>query len=166
MGRFTQTSRGSYGRLCSFRLVAAAVCASIAASLAGTAWAASGRHLLTSHLTRTTSAVRARHATAAFTGKLQLDGKNSSFTWTLTSAKLTGAAVHAGIYFGKAAKGSQLALLLCSNCGATAQGYYHGSYVAGRRFVRAILHGRAYIVIQTKRNPKGEIRGRIRAKTA
>jgi hypothetical protein len=167
MRRLTQTSRGSYGRLCSSRLVAGTVCASIAASLAGTAWAASGRHLLTtSHLTRTTSAVQARHASGAFTGKLQLDGKNSSFTWTLTSAKLTGTAVHAGIYFGKAAKPSQLAMLLCNTCSAAAQGYYHGSYVAGRRFVRAMLRGRAYVVIQTKRNPKGEIRGRIKVKRA
>ena len=44
----------------------------------------------------------------------------------------------------------------------TAQVYYHGSYVAGRRFVRAVLHNHAYVVVQTKRNPRGEIRGRIR----
>jgi hypothetical protein len=120
---------------------------------------------LTSHLKRTPSARSARHATGKFTGELILAGKDSSFTWKLTSGHLSGAAVQAGIYFGKAAKPSQLAMLLCNECNRSAQGYYHGSYVAGRRFVRTVLRGRAYVVVQTKRHPKGEIRGRIRAST-
>jgi hypothetical protein len=109
--------------------------------------------------------VGARHAAGRFTGRLVIAGNRSSFTWKLTSGHLSGVAVHAGIYFGKTAKPSQLAMLLCNKCSRTAQGYYRGSYVAGRRFVRAILHGRAYLVVQTKRNPRGEIRGRIKAKT-
>jgi hypothetical protein len=165
MGRTIQTSRGSCGRPCSLRFVAAAVCASVVASLAGTGGAASGTHALTSHLIRTASALDAAHATGKLTGKLTIAGKNSSFTWKLTSSHLSGAAVHAGIYFGRTAKASELAMLLCNYCSPTAQGYYHGSYVAGRRFVRAILRGRAYVVIQTKRDPRGEIRGRIRAMT-
>ena len=94
--------------------------------------------------------------------QVAIAGENSSFTWKLTSAHLSGAAVHAGIYFRKAAKASDLALLLCNYCRPSAQGYYHGSYVAGRRFVRAILGGHAFVVIQTKRNPRGEIRGAIK----
>jgi hypothetical protein len=158
-------SSGGLGRRCSLRLFAAATCASVVASLAGTAGATSGTHALTAHLTRTTSAVSARHATGTFTGKLIIAGKNSSFTWKLTSVHLSGAALHAGIYFGKGARPSKLAMLLCNACSPLAQGYYHGPYVAGRRFVRAILRGHAYVVMQTKRNPHGEIRGRIRAKT-
>jgi hypothetical protein len=158
-------SSGGSCRHCSLRLVAAATCASAVALLAGTAGATSGTHALTAHLTRTTPAGSARHATGTFTGKLIISGKNSSLTWKLTSAHLSGAALHAGIYFGKMATASKLAMLLCNACSPVAQGYYHGSYVTGRRFVRAILRGHAYVVIQTKRNPHGEIRGRIRAKT-
>ncbi|HEY3550827.1 MAG TPA: CHRD domain-containing protein [Gaiellaceae bacterium] len=115
-------------------------------------------------MTRTASAVHSRHASGRFSGKLTLSGKNSGLTWTLTFAHLTGSARRAGIYFGKAAKPSQLALLLCNGCRSGATSYYHGSYVASGRFARAILRGRAYVVIQTRRNPRGEVRGRIRAK--
>lgn len=165
MGRPPETSSGGSRRRCSLRLIATAVCASVVASLAGTAGATSGAHPLTSHLKRTPSAVHARKATGNFTGKLIISGTNSSFTWKLTSVHLSGTALHAGIYFGKAAKASQLAMLLCNRCSRVAQGYYHGSYVAGRRFARAVLRGRAYLVVQTRRNPRGEIRGRIRVKT-
>lgn len=155
---------GGSGRRCLLRLVAAAVCGSVVASLAGTAGATTGAHALTAHLTRVASAVGAPHATGRFTGELTISGKNSSFTWKLTSDHLSGPAVHAGIYFRKAAKESELAMLLCNDCSPTAQGYYHGSYVAGRRFVRAILHGRAYVVIQTKQNPREEVRAVIKAR--
>jgi hypothetical protein len=57
-------------------------------------------------------------------------------------------------------------MLLCNTCYTGAKSYYHGSYVTGPTFVRAIRHGRAYVVIQTRKNPKGEIRGRIQAKRA
>jgi hypothetical protein len=131
---------------------------------AGTAVAASGTHALKSRLTSTASTVSAPHAAGTYTGTLRIAGKNSSFTGMLTFRHLSGTAVRAGIYFGKAAKTSQLALLLCTACSSGAQSYYHGSYVAGQRFVRAIFHGGAYVIIQTKTNPKGEIRGRIQAK--
>ena len=163
MGQFNKTSRGSCGRLCSARLIASVLCASSVALLTGTAGAASGTHAVRARLTPMPSAVHARHATGKFSGGLKLAGANSSFTWTLTFGHLTGTALRAGIYFGRRPKASQLALLLCNNCRSGVSSYYHGSYVAGRRFVRAVLHGRAYIVIQTRRNPKGEVRGRITA---
>jgi len=115
-------------------------------------------------LKRTASAIHAPHATGRFTAKLALSGKSSSLSWRLTFGHLSGAARRAGIYFGRSAKPSQLALLLCSDCSSGASSYYRGSYVASRRFVRAVLRGRAYVVIETRRNPKGEVRGRIKAK--
>jgi hypothetical protein len=121
---------------------------------------------LKSQLVGTSPSVATRHATGAFSGTLKLAGANSTFTWSLTFGHLSGAARRAGIYFGKAPKPSQLALLLCNKCRSGIESYYHGPYVADRRFVRAILHGRAYVVIQTKRHPKGEIRGRIKVKSA
>lgn len=165
MGLTTKTSGGDESRPHSLRLVVSALCASAVAAGVGTAVAASATHALKSRLTSTASTVGAPHAAGAFTGTLRIAGKNSSFTGMLTFRHLSGTAVRAGIYFGKAAKASQLAMLLCTACSSGAQSYYHGLYVAGPRFVRAIMNGRAYVVIQTKSNPKGEIRGRILAKS-
>lgn len=164
MGWSRKTGGGGYGRSRPFRLLFAAVCASTVAAFAGTAGATTGSHLLTSHLRKTPPAVGARRATGALTARLSIAGQNGSFTWKLAFAHLSGRALHAGIYFGKTAKPSQLAMLLCTECSPTAQGYYHGPYVAGKRFVRAMLRGRAYVVVQTRRNPKGEISGRIKVK--
>jgi len=164
MGPLTKTGGGDESRPHPLRLVVSALCASAIAVGAGTAVAASGTHTLKSRLTSTASTIRAPHAAGAFTGTLRIAGKNSSFSGILTFRHLSGAAVRAGIYFGKTAKASQLAMLLCTACSSGAQSYYHGSYVAGQRFVRANMNGGAYVVLETKSNPKGEIRGRIQAK--
>jgi hypothetical protein len=119
--------------------------------------------LLKSHLTRIPRAHAPAAATGSLSGRLKLAGSDSSVTWTLKFSHLSGRAIHAGIYYGKAAKASELAMLLCNKCISGAHSYYRGSYVASPRFVRAILHGGAYVVIETKRNMKGEIRGRIKA---
>jgi hypothetical protein len=166
MGRRTKTSRAGYGRPCSSRLLIAAVCTMVAAMLAAQARATSSTHVLKARLTRTASTVHAAHAEGAFTAKLTIAGKNSSFTSTLTFSHLSGAAIHAGIYFGKTAKPFELALSLCNSCSSGAETYYHGSYVASRRFVRAALHGGAWVVIQTKGNPKGEVLGQIKVEGA
>ena len=158
--------RGGFGRLFSSSLVAAGLCAIALALPGGPAAAATGKYSLTSHMAGTTSKVRATRATGAFRGTLKLAAQDSSFTWTVTFRRLSGRALHAGIYFGKAGKPSQLAMLLCNKCISGAQSYYQGSYVATPSFVRTILRGHAYVVIQTKRHPKGEIRGRIKASTA
>lgn len=128
------------------------------------AHAASGGYGLKSHLAKMPPAHAPIGATASLTGRLKLAGSDSSFTWTLKFSHLSGRAVQAGIYFGKSAKASQLAMLLCNNCISGGKSYYHGSYVASPRFVRAIRHGHDYVIIQTQKNPKGEMRGRIKAK--
>jgi hypothetical protein len=166
MERFRKTRWGGFGCPISPALLVSALCAITVALPAGAASAAYGRYVLKSRLTRTASTVRAPHATGALTGTLTLAGETSTFTWTLTFRHLSGTAVNAGIYYGKAAKASQLAMLLCNKCSSGANSYYRGSYVASPTFVRAIRHGRAYVVIQTKKNPKGEVRGQIKAKAA
>jgi CHRD domain-containing protein len=164
--RIANMRRGGFGRPFSSSLVAAGLCAIALALPGGPAAAAPGKYSLTSHMAGTTSKVRATRATGAFRGSLKLAAQDSSFTWTLTFRRLSGRALHAGIYFGKAGKPSQLAMLLCNKCSSGAQSYYQGSYVASPSFVRTILRGHAYVIIQTKRHPNGEIRGRIKASTA
>jgi CHRD domain len=157
---------GGFGRPSTAGLLVSALCAFAVGLPAAPAGAASGSYTLKSRLTGTTSDIRTTHAAGAFQGKLKLAGKDSSFTWTLTFGHLSGRALHASIYFGKAAKQSQLAMLLCNKCSSGAQSYYQGSYVASPDFVQKILRGRAYVVVQTKRHPRGEIRGRIKATAA
>ena len=164
MRGLTQTSRGGLGRLCSVGVVVSGLCAITVALPIGQAEAASGTYVLRTHLERTASTVGAPRATGALTARLTVAGENSSFTWTLTFRHLSGTAVRAGIYYGKAAKPSQLAMLLCNKCISGARSYYHGSFVASPTFVRALRRGGAYVVIQTRKNPKGEIRGRMTAK--
>jgi CHRD domain-containing protein len=157
-----QRGRGGFGRPYPIG-IASACCALAVALVPVQASAASGRYLLKSQLQRTASTVGARRATGAFSGHLKIAGTNSTFTWSLRFRYLSGAALYAGIYFGKAAKPSQLAMLLCTKCISGANSYYRGAYVASPTFVRAIRDRRAYVVIQTRKNPKGEIRGLIKA---
>ena len=106
-------------------------------------------------------------ARGLLTGKLTVAGKKSSFVWTLSFKNLSGKAIHADIYFGARGKAATLALPLCVKCQApSAHGAYIGPYVANATFVRTILHGGAYAVVVTKKNPKGEIRGQIKATSA
>jgi hypothetical protein len=103
-------------------------------------------------------------ANGTLMSKLTVAGKKSHYTWTLTVHHLSGPAKSASIYFANGNKAGTLALPLCVKCQTpTAHGEYVGSYVANATFLRKILHGGAYVVVATKLNPKGEIRGQIKA---
>jgi len=99
-------------------------------------------------------------------GKLVLAGKKSSFVWTLSFTNLSGRALAASVGMGAPGKVGSLAMPLCVKCVAGARGEYHGSYVANPTFLKAILHGGMYAFITTKLNPRGEVRGQIKASPA
>ena len=103
------------------------------------------------------------HANGVFTGKLTLAGKKSRFTWTLKVSHLSGRVVKAEIGMGARGKRGITMLPLCNKCRPTSHGAYVGPYVDNNVFVRALLHGRMYVNVTTKLNPKGEIRGQIHA---
>ena len=139
------------------------------ALVVGQAGAASNTYVLKASLDSkaVTSLKDAAGASGLLTGRLTVAGKKSSFTWTLSFKHLSGTATRADIYFGARGKTGSLVLPLCVKCQApSAHGAYVGSYVASATFVRTILHGGAYAVVGTKKNPKGEIRGQIRAANA
>jgi len=148
-------------------IVAAATltAAIVVALVAGRAGAASSTYTLKASLgTKDLASVKdASGASGTLTGKLTVAGKKSSLVWTLTFHRLSGTAMRASIYFGTGSKTGTLALPLCVKCQApTAHGAYVGPYVANATFVRKILHGGAYAVVVTKKNPRGEIRGQIK----
>jgi hypothetical protein len=110
-----------------------------------------------------------KDATAAkgvFTAKLVVAGKKSSLVWQLRFSGLSGRAVAAHVDVGAPRKAGVVAMPLCTKCVADAHGAYTGSYVASRAFLKAILHSGMYATITTRLNPKGEIRGQIKATAA
>jgi len=128
--------------------------------------ASSTTHLLKAAMSVTSTVPAAKDATGAsatMSAKFVVSGKKSSFTWTLTFKHLSGVPTKATIYYGKAGKVGQVALPLCVKCQMpSAHGAYIGSYVASPTFIRAMLHGGAYVNVSTKKNPKGEVRGQIK----
>jgi hypothetical protein len=109
----------------------------------------------------------AKEAKGVLTAKLIVAGKKSSFVWQLRFSGLSGRAVASHVHFGAVGKAGQIALPLCVPCVASpAHGTYNGPYVANPAFLKAILSGGAYVNIHTKLNPKGEIRGQIKATPA
>jgi hypothetical protein len=106
------------------------------------------------------------HAHGIFTGKLTLAGKKSRFTWTLKVSHLSGRIRMAEMAMGAPRKRGATLLPLCNRCRLTSHGAYVGPYVNNKTFVRALLHGRMYVNVTTKLNPKGEIRGQIKATAA
>jgi hypothetical protein len=106
-------------------------------------------------------------ATGVFTAKLVVAGKKSSFVWQLKFSGLTGKAIASHVHYGVAGKAGVVALPLCVPCASSpSHGEYKGTYVATRAFLKAVLHGGAYVNIHTKKNPNGEIRGQIKATAA
>jgi len=153
-------------RILSAATLAGAITVLLVVSQAG---AASNTYVLKASLdTKAISALTdATGASGLLTGKLTIAGKKSSFVWTLSFKHLSGTATRADIYFGAQGKTSSLALPLCVKCQApSAHGAYIGPYVATATLVRMILHGSAYAVVVTKKNPKGEIRGQIKVASA
>jgi hypothetical protein len=144
------------------------------AFLAATAGATAARHVSNSYLIKATLDTKhevpaprdASGASGRLTGKLTLAGKKSSFTWQLTVSNLSGRAVAAEVAVGAPGKRGATMLPLCSKCQVIAHGAYIGAYVANKTFVTALLHGGMYATVTTKLNPKGEIRGQIKATSA
>lgn len=106
------------------------------------------------------------HASGLFTGKLTLAGKKSSFTWLLKLSHLSGHASEADLAMGPRGKKGVTILPLCKKCMARAHGAYVGGYVSNKTFISALRHGQLYVTVTTKLNPRGEIRGQIKATAA
>jgi hypothetical protein len=152
------------------RIAAALVLLGTAACLSAVPVSAAPRasksYLLKATLSSKQEVPAPHDATAAkgvFTAKLVVDGKKSSFVWQLRFSGLSGRATASHVHYGAAGKAGGVALPLCVPCINPAHGEYRGPYVATATFLKAILHGGAYVNIHTKLNPKGEIRGQIKA---
>ena len=159
----------SFKRIVGAASLAAAIAISLVVGTASSASSASKSYALKASLsTRAIASLKdATGARGTLTGKWTVAGKKSSFTWTLTFRNLSGSVRRADIYYSATGKASSLALPLCVKCQVPrAHGAYVGPYVATQTFMRHVLHGSAYVIVRTKKNPNGEIRGRIKATSA
>lgn len=106
------------------------------------------------------------HARGALTASLKVAGKKSSFSWHLSLSGLSGRANAAVIRIAPAGKTGPIAITLCHPCNRVMDGGSSGAYFASSRFLKPLLHGRLYVNVTTRKNPKGEIRGQIKATAA
>ena len=95
-----------------------------------------------------------------FTGTLV----GTKLTWKLTWAKLTGPAAAAHIHIGGMGKAGNVAVPLCTPCGA-ATGSKTGTATISASLLKTIQKHGTYVNVHTAKNPNGEIRGQLVAKS-
>jgi len=95
-----------------------------------------------------------------FTGTLV----GTKLTWKLTWAKLTGSATAAHIHLGAMGKSGNVIVPLCTPCGA-ATGSKSGTATISASLLKTIQKHGTYVNVHTAKNPNGEIRGQLVAKS-
>ena len=99
----------------------------------------------------------AEHASGKLLGTMTVGPGGGSINWRLSLKGLTGPATAAELHLGLPGKIGVVAVTLCAPCSAKA----HGSLGANGGLLNALVSQPVYVNVVTKRNPKGEIRGRI-----
>jgi hypothetical protein len=97
---------------------------------------------------------KATDASGRFSGTLNGSGK---LVWHLSLAKLSSPVTVAEVFIpANAGKGGQIDLQLCAKCAATSAGV---TEALPADVAKAISTRPSYVLIRTKKNPTGEIRG-------
>jgi len=95
-----------------------------------------------------------------FTGTLV----GTKLTWKLTWAKLSGGATAAHIHIGAKGVAGNVIVPLCTPCGA-ASGSKSGTAKIPASLLKTIQKHGTYVNVHTAKNPNGEIRGQLVAKS-
>ena len=88
----------------------------------------------------------------------------TKLTWKLTWAKLTGPATAAHIHLGGMGKAGIVIVALCTPCG-NAKGSKAGTATIKASLLKTIQKHGTYVNVHTAKNPNGEIRGQLVAKS-
>ena len=100
-------------------------------------------------------------ASGVFTGTLKVvSAVNSTLTYKLTWAHLTGPALAAHIHLGAPGKAGKIVLPLCAPCSSGV----HATKKVTAVTATALIAAKAYANVHTKLNPAGEIRAQLTAK--
>jgi hypothetical protein len=105
--------------------------------------------------------VRAAAAVGTLSGTLAVTGRDGTLRWRLDVAGLTGPPRGAELRRGRLGRRGPRLATLCRPCRDGARGATHLSASA----ILAIRNGAAYVVVATRENPAGEIRGQLRVLT-
>jgi hypothetical protein len=103
---------------------------------------------------------KATGASGRFTGTLTHTGSSGGgkLSWHLIFANLSSPVTVADVFVPPAGKGGEVVVQLCSRCAATSTGV---TETLSANVAKAISTRASYVVIGTKKNPSGEIRGRM-----
>jgi hypothetical protein len=104
--------------------------------------------------------VKVQSAHGSFTGTLT----GTKLAWKLTWAKLSGPAAAAHIHLGAMGKAGNVIVPLCTPCGA-ASGSKSGTATIPASLLKTIQKHGTYVNVHTAKNPNGEIRGQLVAKS-
>jgi hypothetical protein len=104
--------------------------------------------------------VKNQSAHGTFTGTLV----GTKLTWKLTWAKLTGPAAAAHIHLGGMGTAGKVIVALCTPCG-NATGSKSGTATIVPSLLKTIQKHGTYVNVHTAKNPNGEIRGQLVAKS-
>ncbi len=100
------------------------------------------------------------NGTGTFTATLKVvSATKASLAWKLAFAHLTGPALAAHVHLGAPGKAGKVIVPLCGPCRSGRGGTKPVTAVAAA----AIIAGKTYVNVHTKANPKGEIRGTVKA---
>jgi CHRD domain len=102
-------------------------------------------------------AVKDQAAHGTFKGTLV----GTKLTWTLTFAKLTGPATAAHIHLGAMGKAGNVVVALCGPCNTSMK----GTGTVSASLLKTIKKHGTYVNVHTAKNPGGEIRGQLVAKS-
>jgi hypothetical protein len=105
-------------------------------------------------------AYKAGNASGHFTGTLTHVGRSGSgkLSWHLAFAGLSSPVTVAEVFVPPSSKTGEVVVQLCARCAPTSTGV---TETLSAHVTKALSTGTSYVVIQTKKNPKGEIRGRM-----
>lgn len=93
-------------------------------------------------------------------------GKRPQVAWTLTFTGLTGRVEFAEVRYQDAGGLGQVILLCAKNCrsGLKTTTTFRGQGV-WRRFIRQAATGKVQVILTTRRNPRGELRGLLKTRS-
>ena len=86
-----------------------------------------------------------------------LERRLATLNWNLASANLTGPATVAEVHLGLPGRTGEAVIPLCKACPATAKGTANMPASA----LPPVLNGRTYVLVETTKNPDGELRGQL-----
>jgi hypothetical protein len=146
--------------------IAAALLVLLAAGCGGhsksgsTSSGAQSAYKLSSRLTNAQAVPKpknAKNGSGTFSGTVSISGQSGTINWKLKTTGLNGKATSAQIFLGGPRRIGLAAVDLCAPCAPNA----HGTLGANTPLLDALVSRPIYVNVRTKKNPHGEIRGRV-----